>query len=910
MTPESLASGTDTDARVEELEARNRELSRRVKEFETLLDLLPVGVAIASDPTCSDIRVNQALASMLGADPAVNNSQTGPKASGTTFRVLRNGKELSGPEQPIQLAARENRQMRDVEVDVVRADGSVVTQLCFAQPLFDDQQAVRGSIGVVLDITERRKTERALRESEERYRFLAEAIPQMVWVATSAWQILYINSHWVAYTGFTLEQTQTGIWAQVIHPGDLDYVMAEAEKGRAKGLYNAEYRLRRADGAYRWHLGRSRRVEMPDGSQRWLGTAIDIHDLKQSENERLEALLRQHALLQEAEQSLELQRRIETQLLLLVEASSTLMASTESGRTLNTILNLARRFVGADAYAVWRKVDGGPVWKILADEGLSDKYSRTLKEQIGGVNALPPHPVVVEDVEDHPLVTHRLPFYREEGIRAMLSVPLCIHGRLEGSISFYYRSGHKFSDLETRVAGGLANLAAAALGNAELYEKQIQLRVLAESAERRAYFLAEAGRVLSSSLDIETTLASVADLAVPAVADWATVEILDESGELHRVALKHADPAKIELAREYTRRFLPNDSSEVRRAVQTGTSVLIREIPDSLLVERIADPEQLSLIRSLGLNSLIVAPLMAAGRTFGALTFITAESGRVYDDSDLMLAEELAGRAATAVANARLYKEQKNAQEALQRFNTELKRANEDVNQFAYSASHDLREPLRMITIYSQLLELNYGKILDGQAHRFLDYVIGGARRMDMLIRDILAYTQAAAVSRVTIAPFPVSVALAEALRNLDAAIAESGAVVLHDDLPSLPVQEIHLIQLFQNLISNAVKYRSEAPPRIRISAERLGEQWKISVQDNGIGIAPQYANQIFGIFTRLHTAEKYAGTGIGLAICLKIVERYGGQIKLESEEGRGSIFWFTLPATPDSSGTLPASMR
>jgi PAS domain S-box-containing protein len=903
MTGGRAESPSDYIARIEELEQRNRELSRRVKEFETLLEFLPVGVAIANDPECNDIRVNQAFAALLGADPAVNNSQSGPDAARTPFRIRRDGMDLPGTQQPMQVAAREGREIRDAELEIVRADGSVRTELCFAQPLFDEQQKVRGSIGVVLDITERRKTERALRESEERYRFLAEAIPQMVWVATSGYQILYINSHWVTYTGLTLEQTQAGIWTRVIHPDDLDYFMAEADKGRARGLYSAEYRLRRADGTYRWHLGRSRLVKMQDGSQRWLGTAIDIHDLKQAENERLEALFRQHALLQEAEESLELQRRIESQLLLLVEASSTLMASTESGRILNTILNLARRFVGADAYAVWRKVDGGPVWKILADEGLSDTYTRTLKEQLGGVNALPPHPVAIEDVEDHPLVAHRLPSYREEGIRAMLTVPLNIHGRMEGSISFYYHSVHKFSELETRVAGGLANLAAAALGNAELYEKQTQLRVLAESAERRAYFLAEAGRVLSSSLDIEATLASVADLAVPAVADWVTVEILDDSGDLHRVALKHADPAKIELAREYTRRFRPNDSSEIRRAVRTGTSILIPEIPDSLLVERIDDPEQLSLIRSLGLNSLIVAPLISAGRTFGALTFITAESGRLYDDSDLMLAEELAGRAATAVANARLYREQKNAQEALLRFNTELKRANEDLNQFAYSASHDLREPLRMIAIYSQLLELNYGKLLDGQAHTFLDYVIGGARRMDMLIRDILAYTQTA-VSHGIVAPFPASAALAKALQNLDVAISESGAVVLHDDLPELPVQEIHLIQLFQNLIGNAVKYRSEAPPRIRISAERLGEQWKISVQDNGIGIAPQYWDQIFGIFTRLHTAEKYTGTGIGLAMCLKIVERYGGQIKVESEEGRGSTFWFTLPATPASSGT------
>lgn len=894
--------------RADERNARNelltRDLGRRIKEFETLLECLPVGIGVAKDPECHEIRINEAFASLLGLAPGANISRTGTKPGDLQYRVMKDGREVPTSQLPIVTAVREGREVRDIELEIFRSDGTVATELCFAKPLFDEQQQVRGGIGVFLDVTEHRNAERALKESETRYRFLAEAIPQIVWIATLQNQIVYINSHWADYTGLTLEQSQAGGWAGIIHPDDFANTIEQAAGGRVEGRFEAEYRLRRAsDGTWRWHMGRARLVTLSDGLECWLGTATDIHDRKQAEQERLEALNREQDLRRQAEESLDLQRRIEQQLLLLVEASSTLLAAPESARILGTILDLARRFVGADAYAVWRREAEGLVWNIVAAEGLSETYSRTLTQQIGGVTALPLNPVSIEDVEQVPLVRHRVHLYREEGIRSMLIVPLMIHGNPQGTISFYYRAPHRFNALETRVAGGLANLAAAALGTAELYERQTQLRLVAESAERRANFLAEAGRVLSSSLDYETTLASVAELAVPAIADWATVDVVvgseGDSGSLRRVALKHIDPKKIALGREYTRRFPPDDSGAVRQALRTGRSFMLKEIPDSSLVERIRDPEHLEFIRALGITSVIIAPLVATGQTFGVLTFVTAESHRRFTESDLVLAEELAGRAATAVANARLYKEQKAAQETLQRFNTELKRANEDLNQFAYSASHDLREPLRMIAIYSQILEMNYREKLDEQAQTCLGYMVRGARRMDLLIRDILAYTQAASISDETLTPVPAGIALDKAMANLEIAIRESAAEISRGTLPALLVQEIHLIQLFQNLIGNAIKYRSEAAPRIRVTAERDGMLWKVSVQDNGIGIAPEYFKQIFGIFTRLHSADQYTGTGIGLAICLKIVERYGGEITVESEEGRGSTFRFTLPG-PD----------
>ncbi len=226
----------------------------------------------------------------------------------------------------------------------------------------------------------------------------------------------------------------------------------------------------------------------------------------------------------------------------------------------------------------------------------------------------------------------------------------------------------------------------------------------------------------------------------------------------------------------------------------------------------------------------------------------------------------------------------------------ELRRANQDLEQFAYSASHDLQEPLRTIKIYGDLLKRRYRHQLDGQALEFCDYMHTGATRMEMLVTDLLAYTQ---VSRLD-APGQDTDAdqvLKATLDNLNRAITESGAIITRDALPPVRVHSTHLAQLFQNLIGNAIKYRkTDCPPIIHISGGRQNGAWVCSVRDNGIGIEPEYKEHIFGLFKRLHTTEEYSGTGIGLAICQKIVERYRGRIWVESTSAAGSTFTFSIP--------------
>ena len=232
----------------------------------------------------------------------------------------------------------------------------------------------------------------------------------------------------------------------------------------------------------------------------------------------------------------------------------------------------------------------------------------------------------------------------------------------------------------------------------------------------------------------------------------------------------------------------------------------------------------------------------------------------------------------------------------LARQTTELARSNEELERFAYIASHDLQEPLRMVASYTQLLARRYRGKLDEDADEFIGYAVNGATRMQQLIRDLLEYsrvgTRGAAFS-----PVDCGEIFAVVIDDLTTVIGETGADIVAGPLPTVQGDRSQLRQLFQNLIENALKYRSELPPTVRIDAAREGDQWHFTVRDNGIGIAPDYAERIFVIFQRLHTQAEYPGTGIGLAVCKRIVERHGGRIWVESQVGSGSAFHFTLPA-------------
>ncbi len=224
-----------------------------------------------------------------------------------------------------------------------------------------------------------------------------------------------------------------------------------------------------------------------------------------------------------------------------------------------------------------------------------------------------------------------------------------------------------------------------------------------------------------------------------------------------------------------------------------------------------------------------------------------------------------------------------------------LARSNEDLKEFAYMASHDLQEPLRMVSSYVQLLGRRYKGKLDADADEFIGYAVEGAYRMQKLINDLLAYSRIGTQGK-DFKPTDCEAVFEQAVYNLQTAVEESGTVVTHDALPTVTADATQLVQVFQNLIGNAIKFRSKELPRVHISAERRRNEWLFFVRDNGIGIDPQYHDRIFAMFQRLHGQGEYTGTGIGLTICRRIVERHGGRIWVESESGKGATFYFTIP--------------
>lgn len=303
--------------------------------------------------------------------------------------------------------------------------------------------------------------------------------------------------------------------------------------------------------------------------------------------------------------------------------------------------------------------------------------------------------------------------------------------------------------------------------------------------------------------------------------------------------------------------------------------------------------EALELLHQEGLD----VPLILVS---GALPDVTAVACIKQGASDYVLKDRLARLPAAvraALQERNLREERERAQRELAEKAEELARSNRELEQFAYVASHDLQEPLRMVAAYTRLLGERYRGKLDEQADKYIDYAVDGAKRMQTLIQDLLTFSRVGRTeSDVMLADG--NAVVEQALLNLESAIRESGAVVNSDRLPVVMANNSLLIQLFQNLIANAIKFRGSEPPLIRIVAEKNSDQWVFSVADNGIGMAPEFQDDIFTIFKRLHTRGEYPGNGIGLAICRKIVEQQGGRIWAVSQPGQGSTFRFTLPAT------------
>ena len=381
-----------------------------------------------------------------------------------------------------------------------------------------------------------------------------------------------------------------------------------------------------------------------------------------------------------------------------------------------------------------------------------------------------------------------------------------------------------------------------------------------------------------------------------------TVNAVCETFNYHSVSLFLADEKSRQVSLQSTAGNMVNDGlpgSKLTFGVgMTGNAASTGEIQISNDVRK--NPHYVRLGKE-KTRSELAAPIKKENKLIGVFD-IQSDRFNAFDESDVKTIETLSTQIAVAFENARLFeqaqkeiRERKKAQKKLKQLAEELASSNKELEHFAYIASHDLQEPLRMVASYVQLLARRYGDKIDGSAHEFMDFAIDGASRMQKMINDLLIYSRVGTRGKPFVAIDCESV-LGQALDNLKMAIKESKAKVTHDSLPEVKADETQLVQLFQNLISNSLKFREKKKLHIHVSAEKNCKEWIFSVHDNGIGIDSQHTERIFQIFQRLHNKKEYPGTGIGLAVCKRIVERHKGRIWVESQPGKGATFYFTIP--------------
>ncbi len=419
------------------------------------------------------------------------------------------------------------------------------------------------------------------------------------------------------------------------------------------------------------------------------------------------------------------------------------------------------------------------------------------------------------------------------------------------------------------------------------------LRESEEGARRLAQenaIFAEIGRIISSTLNIDEVYDRFAAAARRLIHfDRISVCTIDSKRQTVRVAWAVGPDRSGRMPGD----VFPLCRSEHREFLQTRTSVFLQAEDRREIEERF--PFLLPSFEY-GFRSMISVPLVSKDQVIGTLN-LRSFKVNAYTERDLEIVERLSLQISGAITNVLLFNERMEAEEALKKKTEELARSNRELEQFAYVASHDLQEPLRMVTSYVQLLAKRYKGKLDSDADEFIRFATDGAVRMGKLINGLLAYSRVGTRGK-KLEATDCETALHQSLDNLKVAIEENGALVTHGPLPIVMADTYQLIELFQNLIENAIKFHGDELPRVHVSARRNGSGWIFSVRDNGIGIAPEYADRIFVIFQRLHSQREYPGTGIGLSICQKIVERHGGRIWVEPGLEKGVTFYFTLPAS------------
>ena len=575
---------------------------------------------------------------------------------------------------------------------------------------------------------------------------------------------------------------------------------------------------------------------------------------------------------------------------LLLQASATLLAQPDLVTVLDRILAISRELIAADAYAVWRLDESAGMWRMLASRGLSAAYLERSSIVGSGITELSDEPIVAADVHQLPLLEHRRRGYEAEGIQSLLVLPLRIQGRNVGTITFYFRQRRELQPDELELAEVLANLAASGISTAELYAEQVRMREQAEAQRRRAGFLAQASAALGASLDFNITLQRVAELAVPEIADWCAAFVTNGEGTVERTAVAHRDPTRIALATELYTKYPPtlSNGSAIATVIETGEPQFLPEVTEEMLLQNVKEPERLRLVRALNMKSVLVVPMSSRDRVFGALVFVTAESGRVLSPADLELAEALAARAAAAIDNSRLFRQVQWQLEERARTEAALVKTERlaTAGRLAATIAHEINNPLEAVTNLIYLAR----SAPAGEARRYLQMVEEELSRIAHITKMTLGFYRDSG------APTPVDIAeLVREVLALYEAKLHAKNIHVQSDL-EYPQQVFgskgELRQVIANLVANAIDV---LPPggALTVAAADSDGSMHLRVSDNGHGIPAENLTRIFEPF---FTTKAELGTGLGLWVSRQIVEKHGGTITVESSAA-GTCFTICLPS-------------
>ena len=539
-----------------------------------------------------------------------------------------------------------------------------------------------------------------------------------------------------------------------------------------------------------------------------------------------------------------------------------------------------------------------PVKLRLANE-LQESYPAKLGDPRGAANV-----IRTGQAEFHPTIPDELlaastpdpallKILRGLGLRSAICAPLRARGRTLGAVTFVRaESGPVYTHDDLEFVEEICNRAALAIDNAGLYDAEQKARAAAEAAQQRLWFLAEANAVLSSSLDLETTLTRVAGLAVPWLADCCAVHLFPVEGAEARSAVAHVDPSKQELVRELHSRYAPaaGEAHPILRMIETEIPVLVEEVDESNLADVARDDEHRQLLRHLDFKSYMAVPLIARGRLFGAMTFATSAGERRYGQQDLTLVEELARRAALALDNARLYEEAQRVQDA-------LRVALEAKDEFLGVMSHELRTPITAIYGGARVLRSRGERLDDESKARLLEDVEQESERLFRMVENLLVLARLELGQEVATEP----VLAQRIIGKLASAFKQrrpARPVIINVDQESAPVAaEPHYLEhVLRNLLTNADKYSPSDSP-IEIETRTNDGETEIAILDRGPGIAPEESEIIFERFYRSdRTANRAAGIGLGLTVCKRLMEAQAGRVWARPREGGGLEIGVTLP--------------